>query len=148
MWDFEKSGFKVSYSLVLDSKGCRKCKNFCGKIVWKSVRNYMDLKEDIFMYVKKQISQNRLMSHFSPPCQIQLPISQNRPVRLAPCFVGVHHKYGIHLFITYLLKINLHSSAPASAILGLGWLISFKPLHRISLLDVAGNAGDDGRTDG
>ena len=23
----------------------------------------------------------------------QLPISQNRPVRLVPCFVGVHHIY-------------------------------------------------------
>ena len=31
------------------------------------------------------------MSHFSPLCQLQLPIPQNRPVQLVPCFVGVHH---------------------------------------------------------
>ena len=31
------------------------------------------------------------MNHFSPLYQLQLPISQNRPVQLVPCFVGVHH---------------------------------------------------------
>ena len=32
------------------------------------------------------------MSNFSPLCQLQLSISQNRPVLLVPHFVGVHHK--------------------------------------------------------
>ena len=29
------------------------------------------------------------MSHFSPLCQLYLPMSQNKPVQLVPCFVGV-----------------------------------------------------------
>ena len=33
----------------------------------------------------------RQMSNFSPQCQLQLPVSQNRSVRLVPCFVGVYH---------------------------------------------------------
>ena len=33
------------------------------------------------------------MSYFSPLWQLQLSTSQNRPVRLVPYFVEVHHKY-------------------------------------------------------
>ena len=34
---------------------------------------------------------SREMSYFSPLYQLQLSISQNRPVPLVSCFVGVHH---------------------------------------------------------
>ena len=39
---------------------------------------------------KKEIS-NKPMTHIPLLCQLQLSISQNRPVQLVPCFVGVHH---------------------------------------------------------
>ena len=41
---------------------------------------------------KKKL-QNRQMRHFSPICQLQLPISQNEPVQLVPCFVGEHRNF-------------------------------------------------------
>ena len=63
--------------------------NFLWENVWKSVRNYMVI-EDILRYIKTK-SQNRQMSHFSPICHFQLPISQKRPVWLVPCYIGVHH---------------------------------------------------------
>ena len=53
----------------------------------------MEVIENIFRYVKIQKSQNRQLSYFSLLYQLKLSISQNRPVRLVPCFVGVHHIY-------------------------------------------------------
>ena len=50
----------------------------------------MEVIENILGYVKrKKISKST--GYFSPLCQLQLPLSQNRPVRLVPHFVGVHH---------------------------------------------------------
>ena len=54
--------------------------------VWEIFDNRKHIK-----VCKKTRSQNRQMSYFSPLCQIQSSISQNRPVRLVACFVGVHN---------------------------------------------------------
>ena len=51
----------------------------------------MDVVENIVSYIEKQKLQIEQMNYFSPLCQLQLLISQNRPVRLVPCFVRVHH---------------------------------------------------------
>ena len=53
----------------------------------------MEVIENIlrYRYVKRQKSQNRQMSYFSFLCQIQFSLSQNRPVQLVSCFIGVHH---------------------------------------------------------
>ena len=91
--DFEKSAFKVSYSYSFGCDRRQKMQNFLWENVWKSVRNYMDVIEDILKYIQKTKtkSQNRQRSYFSPLCQLQLSIYQNRPVQLVPCFVGMHH---------------------------------------------------------
>ena len=48
----------------------------------------MEVIESTLRYIENKESQHRQMNHISALCQLQLPISQNRPVRL---FVGVHH---------------------------------------------------------
>ena len=50
----------------------------------------MEVIENLQKYVNKQTSQNQQMTLFFTPCQLQLSISQNRPVRCVPRFVGVH----------------------------------------------------------
>ena len=42
----------------------------------------MEVTENILMYLKKKEIQNLWMSYFSPLYQLQLLISENRPVRL------------------------------------------------------------------
>ena len=45
---------------------------------------------DIFRYILKKISKLTDELFFTPmPTSIAIP--QNRPVRLVPCFVGMHH---------------------------------------------------------
>ena len=67
--------------------------------ICKSVSNYMEVIEDMFKVCKKQNSQNWQMSYFKPLYQVQLSISQNRPVRLVFCFVEVHHIYEITYYL-------------------------------------------------
>ena len=81
--NFEKSAFKVPFPVVLDLSGTRKYFFFFLKISQK-------LHGGGLSNIGKK-NQNRQMSYFSPLCQLQLSISKNRPVRLVPCFVGVHH---------------------------------------------------------
>ena len=88
--DFEKSALKVTYSYSFDLTGCRKCRIFCGKCL-KMIQKLHALDRKHIKACKKQKCQNQQMSHFSPLYQLQLPVSRNRPVRLVPCFVGVHH---------------------------------------------------------
>ena len=46
------------------------------------------------------------MSYISPLCQLPLSVSQNRPVRLAPCFVGMHHIF-VPIFFHNVLNLLL-----------------------------------------
>ena len=111
--DFEKLAFKVSNSyIVLDMTGCRKSNFFLGGGCLKINQKIYGAMEDILRYIKKQESQNWQTSHFPPLCYLQLPISQNRPVWLVPCFVVVHHKYALK----YLEVLLTHSFLMLSAI--------------------------------
>ena len=66
---------------------------FCGKNVWKSVRYYMEVIEDILRYVKKtKISKSTDESFSTPKPKTICPYLKIAwLVRLVPCFVGVHH---------------------------------------------------------
>ena len=89
--DFEKSVFKVSYSYSFGYDKLQKNVEF---FVVKCLKISQELHggdKNMLRYVKTQKSQNRQVCNFSTLCQLQLSISQNRPVRLVPCFVGVHH---------------------------------------------------------
>ena len=79
---------KFSIPIVFGFDRAAENEEFLWENVGNSVKNYIALIEDVLLYVKKQNFLNRQMNHFSPLCQLQLPISQNRPVA---CFVGVHH---------------------------------------------------------
>ena len=79
---------KFHILIVLDLTGCRKCRIFCGKLF--EIINKLHGGDIEHIKVCKK-SQNWQMSCFSPLYQLQLSISQNRPVRLVPCFVGLHH---------------------------------------------------------
>ena len=73
---------KFAIPIVLDMTGCKKCTFFVEKCL-KSVRNCIHRK---IMVCKKTKISNRQISYFSPLCQLQLYISQNRPVRLVSQF--------------------------------------------------------------
>ena len=45
--DFEKSAFKISYLYKFESDRLQKMQNFLWENVWKSVRNYMEVIENI-----------------------------------------------------------------------------------------------------
>ena len=64
---------------------------FVGKCLKINQKSHGGERKHIKVHKKK----NRQMSYFSPLCQLQLPISQNRHVRLVPWFVEVHHIHNI-----------------------------------------------------
>ena len=69
----------------------------------------MEVIENILRYVENQKSQNRQMS-------CQLSMSQNRPVRLVPWFVGVHHKWTSFMnFHQMKIHIYLGQKSPYKA---------------------------------
>ena len=69
--------------------------NFCGKMFEISQKLHGGDRNHIKV-CKKKTKQNKNLKIdrwviFHPICQLQMPISQNRPVWLVPCFVGVNH---------------------------------------------------------
>ena len=68
---------------------CRKCRFFCGKCLKISQKLH---RADRKCIKNKNLKIDRCVV-FSPLCNLQLSISQNRPVQLVPCFVavGAHH---------------------------------------------------------
>ena len=79
---FEKSTFKVVYYYSFGWQVAENAELFL-ESAWKSNRNYMEVIGNITEVCEKKLkSQNWQMSDFSPQCQLQLPITQNRPVQL------------------------------------------------------------------
>ena len=72
----------------------------------------MDVIENILRYVKLPKNSKSTDESFSPLCQLQMSISQNRPVQLVPCFVGVHHICS--LYIDYGTIKNFLNLLPVS----------------------------------
>ena len=79
--------FKFPFPIVLNLTDCRKCIIFCGKMF----ENRSELHGGDRKHIKVCKTIKISISNFSPLCQLQSSISQNRSVRLVPCFVGVHH---------------------------------------------------------
>ena len=93
--DFEKSAFKVSYSYSFGFDRLQKMQTFFFFFLWATVqkwfRNYMKVIENIKRYVRKQNLKIDRWVTFHPYANFGCPYLKNRPVRLVPCFVGVHH---------------------------------------------------------
>ena len=92
--DFEILTFRISYSYSFGFDRLHKnAEFFCGKVfeIMKISQKLQGGDRRHIKVRKKTKMSNWQMSYFSPLCQLQSSISQNRPVWLVPCFVGVHH---------------------------------------------------------
>ena len=102
--NFEKSAFEVpySYSFVFDrlQKNTEFFVRKCLKISQKLQEGDRRL-----MKICRKLSEKLTDESFSPLCQLQLPISQNKPVRLVPCFVGAHHIYIVDFWVFKIINL-------------------------------------------
>ena len=64
---------------------------FVGKRLNISQKLHGGARKDIEVCKKKANTSNRQMIYSSPLYELQMSISQNRPIRLVLCFVGAHH---------------------------------------------------------
>ena len=102
MWLWEISLLKFPIPTVLDLTGCRKCRFFfLLENVWKSVRNYMEVIEDISRYMKNKISKLTDLVIFRPYAKFNCPLLKISPCDLFPVLLEC---------IKYRFKVSLPSS--------------------------------------
>ena len=107
--DFEKLALKFPIPIVWTWQAAENAKFFLWENAWKSVRNYMEVIENILRYQKKtQKSQTDRWVIFRPQCQLQLSGSQIGFCKLSPVLLECTTYTGLETWLNKKSKIFSH----------------------------------------